>query len=282
MIGPENFTEFLYWVKETTEKNWENVFETYGEDIHFGWLNGAKWIGMSDAEIDKVEKSLNIEFTTEHREFLRILHTVDKKEPLEGYEDGEIVEVSYFYNWLHDKEEIQKSFEWPYETILQDIEEENSVWLRSWGNRPKDKGEREAIFANWYRNAPSLIPVLGSRYVVSNKDLPDNPVISLRGSDIIVYGWDFKHYLIKELDTYLNLYEWVFDKEDQTWYPEQKEEYVEYGKTKYTESQSKDIPFWREMILFWSSGWRSFGMEYPRFKGQSIRPIVKTYNIEEE
>jgi hypothetical protein len=46
----------------------------------------------------------------------------------------------------------------------------------------------------------------------------------------------------------------------------------------YKFDEKKHIPYWEEMILIWSSGWASFGMEYPHKNEDSIQPITMTYS----
>lgn len=48
-------------------------------------------------------------------------------------------------------------------------------------------------------------------------------------------------------------------------------------KAAYTAAVNKDIPYWKEMILIWSSGWSSFGMKSPRDNGDTVQSIMKTY-----
>ncbi|MEM7374592.1 MAG: hypothetical protein AAF587_38725 [Bacteroidota bacterium] len=282
---PEDYTEFLYWIKYTTETNWRNIYKKYGADTDVGWLQGATWTGMSEENIRKAEHLFNIEFLPEHREFLRILHTIDKKEAVtftNEHHEVQEVEVSFFYDWVHGIEEIKRDWDWPYTTILEDIEGENKVWIHSWGKRAREKNKRERIFSAWFEKAPALIPLHFSKFLVNGKNLADNPILSVRGSDIHVYAWDFRHFLLYVLQDYLDLYQKVYDTEDQIWYDEPLARYLEIYQEEKSKARDKDIPFWKELILYWSSGWSSFGMEYPEHRGMKIRPIVNTYIAEEE
>ncbi|PSL33303.1 hypothetical protein CLV42_103286 [Chitinophaga ginsengisoli] len=46
---PENYTDFLYWLKNQTENYWsQDPKTTTNEDKCPQWAYGAKWIGMSD------------------------------------------------------------------------------------------------------------------------------------------------------------------------------------------------------------------------------------------
>lgn len=287
---PENYIDFLYWIKERTENFWSKNPETSEEDfVCEKWIHGAKWIGLTEEEIDEVEKEYGIVFSFEHRAFLKILHSIDRKEILEYTEtfeeDAEIKydERSFFYNWKEDKEEIKKAFNWPYKTIYKDIIGANKVWLKSWGNvRPKSDSDKEKIFSEWLQKAPKLIPITSHRSVVSDLTSEEKPVLSIWGSDIIVYGWNMRHYLLNELKEHLNLFELVYDKEDDEWYSEPIKELQEINILEYEKSKEKVIPVWEEMILYWSSGWGSYGKEYPNPNNETIRPIVKTFVPEDE
>ena len=46
---------------------------------------------------------------------------------------------------------------------------------------------------------PQLVPVFGHRYLVGPADRASNPVLSIYGADVIVYGRDLEDYLRREL-----------------------------------------------------------------------------------
>ena len=279
---PENYTNFLYWVKEMTESFWDRKSDNATDDFKCEeWLYGAKWIGLKEREIDNIEKRYSIKFTQEHREFLKILHTIDRKEEIEHAETIDvnikiiIEKRPFFYNWLEDDIEIKERLEWPHRTILDDVLGVNQVWLQSWGARPQSTEDKTNIFLSWYNKAPRLLPVTSHRFSVSDPGLKDKPILSVWGSDIIVYGWNFRHYLLNELKEHLGLLELVCDEEDECYYSEYVKELQDINKHEYALSKEKDIPFWKEMIMYWSSGWYSFGLEYPRKDNSIIQPIVK-------
>ena len=105
---PSDFTEFLYWFKEITETRWAADPTIPLEESSDGWLHNAKWIGLTDDQIDSIENKYAVKFVPEHRAFLRVLHTTDRKEKIQyikiidGKEVTVIEEHSYFYNWLTD------------------------------------------------------------------------------------------------------------------------------------------------------------------------------------
>jgi len=283
---PEDYTEFFYWVKERTEIFWnKSNYSTNTEGYSCPeWAKGAKWIGMTDEQIDSIEAKHNITFMPEHRAFLRILHTVDRKEVIEYEEEGEIKthQRSFFYNWMEDDDEIVSTLSWPYRTILEDVLPSQGVWLKSWDVRPLCIKEKERIFADWYAKAPKLLPISSHRFLVSEVDLSDRPVLSVYGSDTIVYGWDFRLYLLNEITDHLDLYIPVFDEEDQCYYSEYRNELKDVFQLARLKLPDRDIPYWKELILYWSSGWSSFGLTPPNDNGESVRSIMPTIVSEEQ
>lgn len=178
---PQDLPTFLLWLKSATETYWQQL--PASDTMH-----GAKWTGMEDTAITQTEKKFGIKFAHDHRLFLNMLHTTDKKPP----------ESSFYYNWLTDEKEIRARLAWPYNTILQDIEGSDRVWRTSWGPRPENKNERTRIFNNWYEQAPALVPLTGHRFILSDDTLEYRPVLSIWGADIIPYAWNLRHFLLNE------------------------------------------------------------------------------------
>lgn len=247
---PEDYVEFLYLFKRETENFWENMSKSKIDNYeNTDWIIGAKWIGLEDSDIEEIESKYNISFTIEHKEFLKILHTIDKKRPVEYYDDnGQIFvkEKSYFYNWLLDDDEIDYRFTWPYKQILTDVKK--GFWLKSWGKRPELVFEVEKIFSDWYNKAPKLIPIHSHRFIVNLLKEERSPVLSVWGSDTIVYGWSIKHYLLNELDKYLDVFEKIYSKEDKQWYFEPTKEFQLLKNKERLNGEEKGIPFWYELI----------------------------------
>ncbi|WP_064965754.1 hypothetical protein [Tenacibaculum ovolyticum] len=252
---PEDFTEFLYWIKERTEAFWNiNPNESDADFVCDDWAYGAKWIGMKENEIDAIEKTNNFKFSNYHREFLKVLHTTDKKQVFEYTEtfdeDAEVLfeERSYFYNWNTDIDNIRRELNYVYEDLLKDTLE-HGLWLRSWGTKPESIDDRKKIFTRWYHNAPKLIPIYGHRFVISEPKEMDNTILSIMGSDTIIYGVNMRHYLLNELKEELGLYELVYDKEDDQYYPEPSEELMEALKLEFDSLNGKEIPVWKEFLI---------------------------------
>lgn len=263
-IIPENFIEFLYWIKNETESLWGQDPEAF----HFEkWLHGAKWIGMTNNQIDEVEEKYIIKFTPEHREFLKILHTLDRKEKYEYLDDEELIieENSFFYNWLEDDEEIKRKLTWPFEEVSRDIlrETNHPFWLDSWGKRLESKEEKRKLFTDVFQKSPQLIPIKSHRFVVSDITLKHRPILSIWGTDTIVYGWTLRTYLINELKYYLDIWKDVYDEEDQQYYSDLNDEAQKIHDDDYKYHPSKIIPFWQEIILDYNKSWSSFRLQNP-------------------
>ncbi|MCS4305514.1 SMI1/KNR4 family protein [Chryseobacterium sp. BIGb0232] len=275
---PSNLTEFLYWIKERTEKIWSVEDEHCCKGFY-----GAKWQGLSEAQIDEVEQKYKVRFIPEHREFLRILHAIDKKEVVEYEDEGEIIleECTFFYNWLENEEEIAREIGYLYKGIWNGVTGVNHVWLKSWGIKPKSLEKRKEIFDEWFSRLPVLLPLKSCRFIVSDENLRWRPVICAFGSEVTIMGWDFRTYLLYELRDHLNIHIDVFDEEDQMFYKEIIDEVQNIFDENMKYDETKDIPYIKEMILYWSSGWSSFDLNYYP-ENTRVHPIERTYIAEEE
>lgn len=294
-ILSKDFNSFLLWVKEVTEKNWSNIalFKAQKSALNYkdNSFESAKWCNpLTDEEIRQIEIKWNFKFSEDYKLFLKTLHYVDKFEVINYNKDGfsitddsddKIVDGSssydVFFNW-RDEKKIQERINWSYESILSDVLD-SRIWLKSWGERPKHSKDRIKIFTEWFESAPLLIPITGHRYLLSGESDKYEPVISIWGSDIIVMGWNFKSFLLRELNNDLGLHSESFDEEDQCFYLNYLPEIDEYFSKDFEFKSDKKITKWEEMILFWSSGWSSFGKEYLE-NSKGLMPIIQTYNVD--
>ncbi len=193
---PEYGVEFLRWFREATERAWAP--------------SGADWTGgLTDDEIDEVERRWAIRFAPDHRLFLRVVHARTS--------------VGGPYHWLRDEYKIGQAFEWLVEGLVFDVEE-NGLWPASWGARPDDEAVRAAHVAALVAAAPPLLPFGGHRYV-----LADGPtiVLSVYQSDIIVYGNSMRSYLLNEYGELLGI----------------------EGERARWEVDVSGIPFWGELLI---------------------------------
>jgi hypothetical protein len=250
IIFPEGLTEFLYWVKATTESAWSKL----AVDVP---MYGAKWLGLSDQEIDGLELRYAIKFGNEHRAFLRILHTMDKNYP-DPEEEKMGNRPSFFYNWITDTSWIERRLNWPYDTILDDILRVNHVWLKSWGQRPVSDEETTKAFAAWYNEAPRLLPVTAHTFLMADAGAGLRPLLSVCGTDTIVMAWSLRHYLMRTFARELDLREMVLDKEDGCYYAQMVTGIPELDSLETIRQEDADIPYWKEMITYWLPRWQGF------------------------
>ena len=309
---PEDFEQFLYWVKETTEKRWAN-FSVSKKDGN--WWNhkhelfeGAKWINqLDDSEIDALEIKWNIKFSKNHRSFLKILHTVDKYEAQEDTETGEIYveDLPLFHDWRNEKM-IAERFDFPFNLINEDFFDERSkCWLKSWGPKPDDAVECLKIIASWRKKMPVAIPINSHRYQVVSKGGQDGHILSTYGFDTLLYNLDLKQHLLHELRWDLGLDEREYDDNEEDSKPapfmiskainelngekeDDESEHLDKGEEEYTiwlaerRKAYEPIPYWEELILYYSSGWDTIGLQFPYEKYGAVTLIVKADSLEQK
>lgn len=100
-----------------------------------------------------------------------------------------------FYNWRDTNpsnvEHIKRSIETP---VLELLEEYQSIpWNPNWGTKPVD-AELPSFFREKLASSAMLIPFYSHRYIPMI-DVDDPPVLSITGSDIIVYAQTFSEYV---------------------------------------------------------------------------------------
>lgn len=237
---PDNFTEFLYWFKEQTEAFWRRNprTETYN-DTYKEWPAGIRWAGLSEAEIDHIEATYAVQFTPDHREFLRILHTLNQpfiyvEEATAGKAEQRRLE-NLCYNWLTDEATIRQRLAQPYQDL-------HGGWLPEWGPKPATEAEQAEGFAQQFGKAPLLLPLHSHRYLVSEPCQSGNPVLSMWDFDIIIYGWNVRSYLLNEFAEYL-IGSTSEDGEIDSIY-----------QADYAASLTRRIPFYEDYIQTWN-GW---------------------------
>ena len=253
---PENLTEFLHWFKDRTESYWNADHSQHDPDkAPAEWIRGARWLPLTDAQIEAVEARYGITFPPEHREFLRVLHAIDRQERIEykanhklGEEMMRVMLRPFFYNWLQDHDEIERYLKWPYDTLLWAIRTPHKWWMKSWGPRPNAEADRIPIFEAWYAKAPKLIPIKSHRFTVSAKEMNHHPVLSMYGPDTIVYGGDMRSYLLAEECSHAIGYDYNYDAETQVYTSIWEDKIERHGKRDYWNDPDQHIPYWGELI----------------------------------
>lgn len=181
---PEDGVEFLDWLREVTERAWDVLDETVGPDVGPRWRVGTRWTGgLDEAAIAQVEGRYQVRFPPEHRLFLQTLHSTTPGRRGYGY-GGHDHPVEYeaegFYDWLRDETSIRTAMENVADT-MRHLPFDDEEWQTTWvGSDPK----------------PSLIPILGHRYVVTDSN---QWVLSIMDEDAIIYGYGLRDYLLHEL-----------------------------------------------------------------------------------
>ena len=78
-------------------------------------------------------------------------------------------------------------------------------WLSEWGDRPlanSEAAERARLFLQSY---PKMIPVYGHRYIPIDPSEEGNPVFSVVGPDIIIYGANLLNFFSNEFSPGFNI-----------------------------------------------------------------------------
>jgi hypothetical protein len=146
---------------------------------------------LSDAEVEAVQSKFGFVFPPDLRMFLQTALPVSRPpKPGSTY-------ANPFPNWRSgDEGHLWDSLNWPYEGMCFDIK--NGVWMEDWGERPASHEEACAIAREKVKQAPTLIPIYGHRYMPDSPCLEGNPIYSVWQTDIIYYGLDLPSYLAHE------------------------------------------------------------------------------------
>lgn len=198
--------DFLEWLKAETEGSWRHHAPrriSAGEAGGVDWQTGTRWGGgMTDSEMRAAETRYGLAFPPDYRLFLATLHTPDP--PMVGAfysgPNGELAaaERRQMPDWTGDSESIEAMLGWPLEGLLWSIEQEDG-WHPRWGPRPRGRRQREARVRRLAADGAQLIPIFGHRYLAGPGDRSDNPVLSIYGADVIVYGANLRSYLPGDL-----------------------------------------------------------------------------------
>ncbi|MCQ2535123.1 MAG: hypothetical protein MJ172_11250 [Clostridia bacterium] len=163
--------------------------------------------GLSDEEFNQIESLYSIVFPDELRKMYKQALPVS-----EG-----------FYNWrdLSDDniELIKKAINRPFEYFYKHASE--VYWNDEWGEKSDSIDEIRSFVREKLSEASQLIPIFAHRYMPMINDIT-NPIFSIHGIDIIIYG--------ESLDEYLK---------------------VEFGEKKQSSTvllNSFNVPFWSEVI----------------------------------
>lgn len=203
---PEFGAHFLEWLREQSEAGWAALVDRELTNRVFWprWRRGTRWTGgLDNAVIAAVETRQGLRFSPPHRLFLQTLHSTTPRQYGPDYrrdrQTPELRERPGFYDWRTDEPATMAAVGHAVEGIVEDVLADD-FWGRSWGWCPPDHDTREAKLRVLMAEAPSLAPIMGHRFVV---DHGTHPVLSIVGTDVMVYGTDLRDYLLRELRTVL-------------------------------------------------------------------------------
>ncbi len=233
---------FLDWFQKRTEEEWKHTenkpLEVYETSRYGGieWRPGTKWNeSLSENEINTIERKYQISFPAEYRLFLAHLGVPDRDQIVIKWHGDKIMRVNKkpgFHDWKNGLDQIDVAIQKPLKGILSEVE--YGLWGKNWGKRPNSQDKREQIVTGLVAEASLLIPIYGHRYLVGSPLKSWNPVLSIGGRDIIIYGTDFRKYLLFEFAELLNI---------------NGDNAYENAVQDCTRELIKSIPFWGDIIL---------------------------------
>ena len=163
--------------------------------------------GLSDVEIIRIESLYKIQFPDELKSLFKQVFPIS-----EG-----------FYNWRDFSEKnvefILQALNRPFNDFYNEASE--IYWNDDWGEEPETDEEIQEIIRDKLLSAPKLIPIYAHRYI-SMINGNTNPIFSIHGIDIIIYG--------ESLDDYLTV------------------EFGEKSQSDINFSNVLDVPFWSEVM----------------------------------
>ncbi len=169
--------EFLAEFKRQTEARWQHTNinpSIYG----FQFQRGTRWNeGLTDSEIEAYEVALGVQFPNDFKRMLHIINGTDLPTVnvygSSGVPQSEFVGV---YAYPRDLPIVQE--------MKQDI--------------GKDRGEIAAVLQDQgfeLEPTANLVPIFSHRYIVCGSDPNQSVVLSIMGTDAIVYGDSLRIYL---------------------------------------------------------------------------------------
>ncbi|MEO0479353.1 MAG: SMI1/KNR4 family protein [Planctomycetota bacterium] len=175
---------------DAEEADWPAlVAELSGAEYHRGILTAETKPfrvefdpGLSDAEVEHVERVHGFRFPPDLRAFLQ---TAMPTGP--GFPDWRASEWPSPAVWMEDVKD----------GILFDVQN-NSFWLKGWGVRPESEAKAIEVAAKFIDAAPPLVPIYSHRMIPVEPRRAGNPVLSLHQTDVIYYGFDLEDYLRHE------------------------------------------------------------------------------------
>jgi hypothetical protein len=153
--------------------------------------------GLTDAELDRVEREFGFAFAEDHRAFLRAGLPLNDPDAIVPSEDS----LWPYHEWPDwrggDRDELRRVLAWPAQGILFDVEC-NGFWAATWGSRPAELADALSDARARLAGLPQLVPVYAHRYLPSGRGTQGHPVLSVWQSDTIFYGIDLADYVTRD------------------------------------------------------------------------------------
>lgn len=172
--------KFLIEFKRQTEARWQHTNINPGI-YGFQFQRGTRWNeGLADSEIEAYEAALGVQFPNDFKRMLHVTNGTDLPTVnvygSSGVPQSEFVGV---YSYPRDLLIVQE--------MRQDI--------------GKDRGEIAAVLLDQgfeLERSANLVPIFSHRYLVCGSDPDKSVVLSIVGTDAIVYEDSLRTYLQKE------------------------------------------------------------------------------------
>ena len=168
---PKNPIEFFVWLKESSERYWENI-EIKKGIFGFQTQSKTKWLaGLSEKKIKEYEKELGFLFPEIYKLYLQNMNGTDKP-AINIYGHSETVAyASEYYSYPRDLEIVKDKIKWIYE--------EFSI-------------NEEIVLSE---KIPHIIPIVGHRFLIADNCV-NNPILSIYGIDSILYAPNLESFLV--------------------------------------------------------------------------------------
>ena len=171
---PDDSIVFFETIKTLSEQYWlDTVLDKniYGFQVQ----KDAKWRqGLSDAEIETFEKAIGFIFPTGLKNYYKTMNGLTKPGiNIYGSSGTPHTYRSIFYSYPDDLQLLNEMIDWVYE--------ENNV--------TRDRIKQD--------NISNIFPVTGHRFMLI--DVPDNPILSMHGNDIVYWSDNLSKLLANDL-----------------------------------------------------------------------------------
>jgi hypothetical protein len=174
---PASFDNIAFFtrLKHESEQHWQSVSI---DSIRYGFQfqPGTRWLPpLSDREIRQFETELGFAFPRIYRDFLRCMNGTDL--PTINVYGSSGTPTAYgvgYYAFPRDLTLVKETIQWIYDAF-----------------------EIDEAYVRVHR-IPHIVPVVSHRFLVTDP-CPGHPVLSMHGTDVIVYARDLPTFLVNDI-----------------------------------------------------------------------------------